>query len=620
MTETQNIFAPLPEGSEGFNDAQDPIVSSFVELQEKAANNTIRVDKLEDIEEDKEIMDELMNRLPTTLNPVAKPSLYFKVLRVYDVQADLLPSTKAVKERGSQFDINLVNSIKDEIYNDVGMQDVYQDIIRSFKTEGSAIVQIGFDDDGELIPVERCELAEIYFDPSVSYFASDSSQKGRVAKWIVREVLVQYSEFLELFPDSEGEITEGSPGMKETREVFEANFEAKIDLSTEIGIHYAYSITDPKNPVMIVYAGGNSRIVQPALEGKDYPYWRKRTNGKEYAFLPFVDFHYSTVKRGFYSISIIGMMKDLAEAYRKILNSALPIFQKTVNKILLLFGGGNEQLVGDPGVSGSTVEELQIAMEQQQLGMNPYVNLPESTRIDTLSPDPGIFQDFTLAKRAIFEEASDRFDINFLQLSTTEATATVFIGKTKTELQAISGLYKINRSGFNRLAEYTVALASKFWNKTDKRLISVAVDESGEDEVSVGVGEAVLSIREWSGSFETDVDLKMPLSTADKASALNELSAAFNNLFYAVPWTTVEEIEQDIDILVKRADLKEMGDLFSKPRMLAKARKVLESRQPPEPPQPEEVAELAGAEQNVDVRRELAPQTALKEAGIAGVV
>lgn len=609
-----NVIEPTPNPKSFASDANDPVVRSFIDLQEKEMNNMLRIKKMDEVKEDMDILEALTDRVPNKSQIQVKPSLYFKLLRIYDVQASLLPKTFAKKERASQAELSIVDSAKDLIYNDAGMDEVYQDVIKSFKTEGTAIVQIGFDTEGDLIPIERCELGEIFLDSNVDSISTDSLRKSRNALWVIREVNLKYSEFLNIFPHMEGKVFPGSPGQKETRDVFMRDSDENLEIkdSERIGVQYAYSISEKKNPIQAIYAGSNSVLVEDIKQGKDYPFWAKRRNGREYAFLPFVDFHYSLTKRGFYSMSMIGMMKDLAEGFRRILNASLPVFEKSVNKILFLFGAKDDQFV----------EEMQLALETQKLGLNPMIAVGnESARIESIAPD-SIFSDFEAAKKVIFDEASDRFDIDFARLSQETVKATVFIGKTKTELQAISGLYTINRHGFNRIAKYVTSIAGKFWKKSDKRIVDVFISEEEIESVPLPLSDALDVIKEYDGAFETDVDIKIPLSSSDKAQAMIEMEQGVQNLFYNIPFQSIEEIDVDIDSLVKRAALRGLDDIYTKAKLIKKAQDIIKSRQQQQEAlqaeavgiEQEDAAVPQGNDVNRDVAAELSPNKLLAEA------
>lgn len=602
----ENIITPLPENNNIQDDTHDEVVSSFLQLFEKYRIQKDRLDKIEEIEEDNGILEDLTARLPSADRPQVKPSMYFKLMRIYDVQASQMPKIKPVKEGAATVELNIVDAAKDVLFSDAGVDEVWYDVLQSFKAEGTAIVQLGYNEDGDLIPVERCQLAEVYFDASKSTIAADSEKKGRTIKTIIREITMTYSDAIDMYPELKGKLTVGAPATSEDfRDVKQATDDAIIQDDDKVTIHYSYSIQNSKKPIMAIYAGGSSTIVEKH-EGKDYPFWRKMKNGKEVPFLPFIDFHFSSVKRGLYSVSMIGMMKDAGEAYRKILNASLPAFSRAVNPIVMLLGATEER----------TVEEMKLASELQDLGVNPTIAVgEENVRMQTVAPQ-GIFQEFEAARTVVFRDLAMRYDVNFQALEEQEQTATEFVGKTKSEIKAIAGLYTINKTAFNRLAEYITSLAARYWKNSDQRPMEIVVSEEDEDTIELKVSEAMITLKEWTGSFETEVDLRIPASTADKATAITEILAELGQLFNTIPFSTMEQATPFLDLLFEKISLRELNNAVSRAELLKMANSLIETRTQVQAPQ-DIPQQPQATEQNQDVAAELAPQSFLAESGLS---
>jgi len=602
----ENIITPLPENNNIQDDTHDEVVSSFLQLFEKYRIQKDRLDKIEEIEEDNGILEDLTARLPSADRPQMKPSMYFKLMRMYDVQASQIPKIKPVKEGAATVELNIVDAAKDVLFSDAGVDEVWYDVLQSFKAEGTAIVQLGYNEDGDLIPVERCQLAEVYFDASKSTIAADSEKKGRTIKTIIREITMTYSDAIDMYPELKGKLTVGAPATSEDfRDVKQATDDAIIQDDDKVTIHYSYSIQNSKKPIMAIYAGGSSTIVEKH-EGKDYPFWRKMKNGKEVPFLPFIDFHFSSVKRGLYSVSMIGMMKDAGEAYRKILNASLPAFSRAVNPIVMLLGATEER----------TVEEMKLASELQDLGVNPTIAVgEENVRMQTVAPQ-GIFQEFEAARTVVFRDLAMRYDVNFQALEEQEQTATEFVGKTKSEIKAIAGLYTINKTAFNRLAEYITSLAARYWKNSDQRPMEIVVSEEDEDTIELKVSEAMITLKEWTGSFETEVDLRIPASTADKATAITEIIAELGQLFNTIPFSTMEQATPFLDLLFEKISLRELNNVVSRAELLKMANSLIETRTQVQAPQ-DIPQQPQATEQNQDVAAELAPQSFLAESGLS---
>jgi len=252
----ENIITPLPENNNIQDDTHDEVVSSFLQLFEKYRIQKDRLDKIEEIEEDNGILEDLTARLPSADRPQMKPSMYFKLMRMYDVQASQIPKIKPVKEGAATVELNIVDAAKDVLFSDAGVDEVWYDVLQSFKAEGTAIVQLGYNEDGDLIPVERCQLAEVYFDASKSTIAADSEKKGRTIKTIIREITMTYSDAIDMYPELKGKLTVGAPATSEDfRDVKQATDDAIIQDDDKVTIHYSYSIQNSKKPIMAIYAG-----------------------------------------------------------------------------------------------------------------------------------------------------------------------------------------------------------------------------------------------------------------------------------------------------------------------------------------------------------------------------
>lgn len=611
MAEDINLFDPEIKTETITDDSQNEVVSSFLKEFDKYSNQTNRLDKINDIEEDQRELEDMTEVLPEAEQIQMKSSLYFKLLRIYDTEAAKMPKTKPVDTNGAATERNIIDAMKDQVYQDGDLSEVWKDILHGFKAEGTCIVQVGFDG-GKDVTVERCELAEMYFDSDMQYMANDSGRKGKNIKTIIRNVFVPYSEFLSMYPAFEGKVTAGSPGgtSDEYRDVYNTDMTStSINSDTKIGIHYAYSISNKKKPVMAVYAGSSSTLLE-LHEGTEYPFWYKKGNGEKVAYLPFIDFHYTTVKRGFYSMSMIGMMKDISEVYRKLLRVALPVFEKAVSPLLLLAGTSDQR----------AIEEMQLAREMQQIGLSKMIPIDGDVRVTSVAPDASIFASFQQARQVALSDANMRFGIDFQALEQQEQTATEAIAKIKIESKAISGLFTINRFSFNRLAKYTTALATNFWSKGDKRIMKIALTDGDDELLEVDMGIVLAVAKDWTGDFETETELKMPMSTQDKANAIREVEGFKTEVLYGKRFVSIEQIESGIEGIYAFASLRELDHIYSKSAITKEAEQILVSLQPPEAEQITEGEEVTEGAVNQDVSAELAPQTMLAEAGVEGVV
>jgi len=134
------------------------------------------------------------------------------------------------------------------------------------------------------------------------------------------------------------------------------------------------------------------------------------------------------------------------------------------------------------------------------------------------------------------------------------------------------------------------------------------------------MGTALASIKDWSGRFYTESDLRMPMSTQDKAQSLLEVGQVFQNLFYNIPFASVEELDLDISGFLELVSLRDLDHVYPRHKLIEKAQKILEARNQGQPvgegeQPPEEAAqETPGVVE--DVKRELAPATVLAQGGV----
>lgn len=621
MTSPNNPVNPEP-GMEVITNERT-VRDGFKRLILEANTHTRRLDKLDDIDRDKQINADLNKRIEQADDPFVKSSLWFKLFRTFEIQAELLPKTTATKKDGDPVILNTVDSTKDLIFEDGNYDDTYIDINNDgFRKEGITFVEIGFNNVANFISLKRHEFSNVFTDYDKDKMANDQSDEDpKGARWAAVRVGMEMGQALQMYPHLEGKIQKGDFLAAERTGVLNANAGNSFSptANDKVWLYFCWSIIN-KDPQSMVFVGGNAEVAE-YHEGKDYPYWVKRNSGEEYGFVPIIDMHFTrTGGEGMCTMSQIGVMADVAGADQKISNISLPGIKKVVNKIIAVWGPEGSE---DSGADAETRDEIMLAQERQALGINPVIPLPAGTQIDTISPDSGIIGEYKAARSEIYAMASDRFDIDFVRLSNDDVKATVFVGKTKTEIQAISGLYKLNRGAFNKIAEYSVALAAKNWKTTDERSITVTLDKTTEDTTSVNASVVMAALEDWTGRFVTDVDIKIPLSTSDKSDVMQNLANEEFGIFYGRPWKSIDEINRDLTNLNERARLAGLEDKYKIKDLLAKAEAMLATNPAAASATipSNGAAGAAGQPMNLDtvnqdVAKELAPQTALAEAGV----
>lgn len=586
--------------------------------------HTRRLDKISDIKRDKDIDNNLRKRIDKSDDPRVKTSLYFKLYRTFEIQSELLPNTRPVSEKWGSVELAAISSLKDTIYMDGMYADLFQMIVnKRMRTDGATFVEIGFSPDGSFIKPKAHQFANVFTDWDADYMAVDERDTGEeYAKWIAFRVRMSKERAKKTFPDKVFQTGDFLPDMTYGAENKNAGGQMQANDPDSVSFYYCYSIED--TPQYCILAGSGATVIDEGEGKENYMRFIKRANGKEYAFLPAVDLHFTRVGAGLCTMSMVGMMADIANSDQRINDIALPALKKVVNKIVAVFGTAGASL---DGLEERAREEILMGLERQTLGINPIIALPNGTSMQTISPDAGVINDFIAVDGILMGKANSRFDIDFVKLSNDDVKATVFVGKTKAELQAISAVYKINRGALNRMADYSLALA-KFWRLDDKRDVKVQVDDETGYSVSISLDEMLLSIQEWDGNFETDVDLKMPLSTGDKSDAIVQLEAQKQNIFYGKRFSSLDEIIDEIDLLIQRAVMAGLEELYKKPVLIKKAQAILNARNGAAIGNAMPAAAFGGGGMgssgktgfdnvNKDVSQELAPQTMLAESGMS---
>lgn len=566
--------------------------------------------KITDIQRDKAIYNNISRREDGTEDPRFKSSILPQYFRAYEIQAEHLPNTYPIREGASQVELSAISSIKDTIHEDSMLSSVYLDLIRNnFRTEGPGILELGFSADGNTIPVRSCQFANFYTDYDKDTLAYDAMDTNDLhAHWAAHKVPINRKQFEKMFPKFKGKVLAGDPvGITPASSTNETVNNTVIDDKDTIWTVWYYNDLDEEK---VVIAGGNKRICD-VVQGDAYPYRIKRRRLKKpVAFLPFVDFHYTmTGAEGICTPSQVGVVADIVRVDEDILTHGTDVVVKSVNPILAVFGGGEQGVKG----SGKMREIFENAWKLQRLGKSEIVPLDEQARVDSIAPDPSIIGNLAAAQRLVYSQMAARtgFDPNLATQQ--EMKATVFIGKTKAEIQAINALYRLNRDKFNMMEERLIALAAHYWAK-DEREVNIVVNEDRGQEHAMSISTLLPTLKEWDGRFETDVDLKMPLSTGEKENALGVLTAEKTRIFWNVNWTSVDQIMTEIDALVGRARLAGLEDYFKKSRLLEEAKSVEMTRNPEQVGEADDTARLMeGGDVPKDVREELSPNTALAQ-------
>lgn len=622
IEQQSNIVEPSSVSTVIVSDRDNEWVRSFIESVRIASLDGIRSDKMEALREDRRIFHLLNSLLPrrrgsedffgTDVIPplLMKGTLYYQVMRVYDEEGLRLPEIRPVKEGVSDLDNSIIDSVVKHVYNKGQFSKFYEDVFDGFKTEGTVFCQYGYD--GDKITYEKIPLENVFIDPKATRIARGPSDRlGQTAQWIVRQVLFTYGDFVKEFPAFAGKVAVGNPQDEPVDHGLDGhggNVDSSrggehhrnvIDTTDKIVVHYAYNIGSI-GPSYAVYAGQSATLLDLKV-GDDYPYFEKDGT----AYLPFEIFHFTRSPReGIYGPSMIGIIKDGAEALKQMMNRAVPNIARSVNPFIFLFGSSDQRLK----------QEMRTYTEMQDMGEIPLIMAgDDQVRIESVAPQ-SVFPEFEGFRQVILDDMGQRLGINFRIQESIEQTATEFIGKQRQQIKAIGSLNAVNKTTFEAIPRHTIDLVRAFWKSSDKEEIGFSVsDEQNQESFRLPFGAVLEVVKDWDGEFVADTDIEVPQTSQEKALAIDEITIQLQNILNATAFTTIEQIKPTLDLLYEKIVIRGLNDIVSRQELNEMAGSLIEQRsvdgQPDQPPK-----RLPGGRQGVEeqeVGQELAPRVVI---------
>ena len=548
MAETSdNVFDPRNITNNVLFEGDNEDVRSFIGLIQKSKDDPNRIKKMQQIEEDRGIYNDQFALLPRVgssdqrfderreLPPMMKSSLYRHLYKKYETDGKKIPRWLPKKEGQADLDKAIVDSVRDQVFQDGGFEEIYnEEIFQQFKWQGTAVIQVGYE--GEYVGYSSPLLENMHFDPAGTKLQSKSARPGQICKWAVQEIVLEYKDFEQFLRDSEredliGRVSSGSPGSVTPEQQAEA--QEGEELTDSVTMHFCTSITRGK-PNFMIYAGSSATIITQKT-GENYPF-KKRMRGKKkpQAILPYDLFHFDGERFGLYSDSMIGIIKDGAESLKKLLNRLLPNIARAVNPYIILAGDDDQR----------TIEEMKIYNEMQNLGHTPIIQTPNDVKVSSVAPDSGpIWNAYIEGKKEILDDLGERVRVNFRVQEQQDQTATEFTGKIRQENTQIAGLNKLNVDSFAWVAEFSVDLTQQFAKKSDDREIYFSVTSTtGEaQDFQANLGEVLAILEDWTGTFAIDPDLKATLSEQEKRIVRQNTFLQLQTLLQGLDYQTKEE-------------------------------------------------------------------------------
>jgi hypothetical protein len=568
-------FEPIDNVSDPQIDAMDEDVKGFCECVRSAVEDTNRIKKMTTLQEDIDLYENQFADLPSYSDssilerpPLMKASLYQHLFQKYEVGAKKIPKLVPEKENVPELDRAMIQSVADEVMMRGGFSETYEkDIFQKFKYEGCPVIQIGFD--GDVVDFDSPALNEMYFDPAGSYLQRKTGKHGRNCKWAVREVRMDTASahnFLRSVgrEDLIGKITYGTPYTEDDNQ---STVEDARDYSMHrhFVFHFGYSITDEQNPVYCVYGGGSKTLVLKET-GKDYRY---RLNGKP--ILPFDMFHFTNERYGIYSPSMIGVIKDGAEALKNALNKMLPNLARAVNPYIFLLGDTDQR----------TIEEMKAYNSMQEQGYTPVITASgEGVQMQSVAPNADqIWSAFERMRSVVLNEIGQRLRINFRVFEEVEQTATEFVGRETQENKQVASLNRDNKYTWEWCADFTIALLKEYGSTKDKREIIVRVaGQKSEEQFTFSVGEVLAVLTDWDGWFVAYTDIKTPMTTQERRQAVATTIARLTEFLQGMNFTTMEQAEPLIDAIYEEVVMNEQEQIITKQKLIAMAQSLIEQR------------------------------------------
>ena len=613
-----NAFEPQLQNPTPKDDSEQKYVRSFNEFYDRISQNQKRKDLLDQVEEDKKIYDNRRLLLPQkTKMPLLGVSDYDLIIRKVRAALRDIPKITAQKKGESPIVLSAIESAVETALDQSDFESVWDDCLTAIAYESQIVIEKGISDD-QKHQFSHVNLAEMFFETDgIKIQHGGSPLSGKNIRIAIREVSMTYGEFLQRFPTMKNKVAAGHPSnqnfdeSRNLRSNQEENAENELE-KEKISVRYAYSVVDPKNPVMVVYAGAQNTICEdkngePMLaEGKDYPFWQ----GKN-PVLPFYTF--SVFDRR----SVIGIIKDIAEASKKTINAGLKTIPDQANYFLMLLGGDED-----------LAEKIRFSREQQAIGRNPIIQSQQNVDIKTITPDLKIWEGIEIFMRIAASFIRKRTGINIDEPEQNKIKATLFVGQQAEESKATSEIRKENRITFQHLANSIVCDIYKMGldYSLGENPLSSKVDSQMQVSVSLSKEEIFEFLKNWDGKMVAEMDFKTTFSIPEKRQLFQDIDQAlyqFTQFVLSLPPTARAAAEMAGESLFARICLAKMESTYPKEKIA----QIIDQSLPiqPQPLQPlvqnSQAPEPFVGEKKVDsefaeVEKELAPtpQNALQNA------
>ena len=423
------------------------------------------------------------------------------------------------------------------------------------KTDGMAFIHLGFRD-GE-INFQRRECADVIFDPDCTDFNGDPSSDDSPACAVVR-FRYNYQKGLAVVKgltgaDWTGKIVPGVPSAndQEFRNLNDKYSNGEKGLPDDMTIDFGYHLQTDK---FIVIAGSSATKI---MEGP-IPFKVRNKRGKLVKRIPVLAFEFSDEKKGPYPISLYSIIKDVAVQYTDALDRAFQHFKINMNPYLFLFTD-----------AGSTIlKQMRQATKNQDLGAPPLILAPtgENVRMESVDPNADVFTQLQRFRDIAQDALGARLGMNFRQQEQVRQTFSEFERKNQFENQAIAFVNRVNKKAHSMMANYTFDMIRQHGEvPTDEKLLVTFKTEDGDEfSEELKFSTAIEAVRDWNGTFDVDVNIKLPVTSTEKMATINEINAIMSADIVNTMITTPDMGRMKTDVVWEKVRLRDLEDIFNR--------------------------------------------------------
>lgn len=569
-TENRSVETLAPSGR------QKEYIREAIGLIEKSLEDPRRQAMIDGIKENKQILEDLGVNLDTLSEafstfkdapapPLMKATLYDQLFRkMYAQNIDLQRYTVKKDPLNDSLD-PFLEALKDKVIDDADFEEWKKERIKRHFDEGTVFTALEYDECVEpvIIPYEYC-----FFDPTALRIHKKGKSKRGAAAWFGFKTVLSRSAFEDYLvslgrEDLVGRVVGGDAvGIEDT------DFDESIDYDDPVTIYTFYYVTGRKL-YEVKFAGAAAVELVYTPDEK----YKHRHNGKPY--IPVVCHSSDPKSHKFYSTAWIGMLKDGAEALKKIVNTYLLSVPRSLNPWVLLVGNS----------SGALVQDMQLFDYMSQAGRTPIISTKNEVDLKTMSPED-LTSRFQAARRAILDEKGSQMGVQFVIQEKTSQRATIFVEQRKDENEATQILKRENKRSDERMLQMSVDLYLYYGD--DDEIVSV---EYGDRELfadfDTGVTKGFVSslLEDLDFGYVVDVTVDETLSIPQQVQASDNVTASIINLVtYAknMGIVSVDQMMPLIDELYDKIVLLGRDNVVRKSKLVEMIEKNLSAGQLPE--------------------------------------